>query len=570
MRTATGDRARDVLRGAGLLAALALSGVSILDPDLPWHLSAARRLVETRALPRADFLSWTMGGKPWVDFEWGSELAFYGLERMGGSAALWLFRSAALFGLTLAFLGLLRLWKLPKIWEALAAPALAGALFPLFGLRPEIFSLLLFMLEFHLLERRRTGRLKIGAGRFALLHAGLYAAWANLHAGFPAGLLLCACYGLGEMFSRPEETVPLSFLAAGAGLAGTLATPYGPGLYAVLFEHWRHVGSLRRLITEWNAPTFFQAYLTGYWLILVAAFAGLLAASVRGQSLPAEHVAVVVAFAFFGSRAIRGTPYAILTAAPLGLWAWSRLSLPPISRRPVLLAALVAAVVVPWRGYHWARDMRFFGWPEPLAAQGPSRAVEFLRREKAVLAGLKMYNSYNWGGILGYGLFPDYKVFIDGRYLFADLLAEVDAAQDSPRSFRSFIDRYGVALAVQPNDGLMLRDPSDPSSLSARPYLAAAWPRAQWALVYWDSDAVVLVRRSAVPAGWLARREFRCLRPHDLRQIGLYVVGGALRLQDVEAEIARYRREIGDPRESAELESWFERFRGNFPAPRRR
>ena len=556
----SGDRPPRFAQAAALLATLALCGVTILDPDLPWHLSAARRLIETRAFPRADFLSWTMAGKPWVNFEWGAGLIFYGLLRLGGTPALWLFRSAALFGVILLFVGLLRLWKIPAREGALAAPALAAAIVPLFGLRPEIFSMIFFMLELHLLERRRLGARGPSDGLFVAAHLGLYAVWANLHAGFAAGLLLCFCYGVGELIARRGRSVPAPILAGAAGFLGTFAGPYGGGLYLVLFDHWRHIEALRGLIEEWKAPSLLSNYLTGYWLLIVFSFAGLLLALRRGFVLPVEHLVVLAAFVLFGARSIRTTKYLILLVYPMGLAAWTDLASTPGRRRALGLAAVLAVPFMVWRGFGWLGEFASFGWPPPMEAQGPSRAIAFLRREKPTLSGLRLYNPYNWGGCLGYALYPDYKVFIDGRYIFIELLDEVDRAQRSPDAFHAFIDAHGVGVAIQKNDGLKLRDAADPLAEGGRPYAVYAWPRSVWALVHWDSQALVYVRRSAVPPEWLAKREFRFLRPLDLRQLGYYVVAGAVPLSAVEEEVGRYGREIGDPKETAVLNSWLAEF----------
>jgi hypothetical protein len=559
-------RLQRFLRPAGVLVTLALCGVCVLDPDLPWHLSAARRLIETGAFPHQDFLSWTMAGKPWVNFEWGSELILYGLLRLGGTPALWLFRSAALFGVILLFVALLRLWKIPGQWGILAAPVLAAAIGPLFGLRPEIFSLLFFMLELHLLERRRLGAPGPGNGLFLALHLVLYALWANLHAGFAAGLMLCFCYGAGEWLARPGWAVPLPFLACAAGLLGTLANPYGDKLYFVLFDHWRRIAELRRLIEEWKAPSLLVDYLTGYWLLILFSFAGLVSALRRGFVLPLEHLAVVVAFVLFGAGSIRTTKYLLLLLYPMGLAAWASMPLALPRRRALAAAALLAVPFIAWRGFVWRGSARVYGWPAPMETQGPARAIDYLRANKAALSGLRFYNPYNWGGALGYGLGPDYKVFIDGRYLFIDLLADVDRAQRAPDSFRAFIDACGIGLSIQENDGLMLREASDSILESGRPYTAYGWPRSVWALVYWDSRALIYVRRSAVPASWLASREFHWLRPHDLRQLGYYVVAGAAPMAAVEAEVERYRRDIGDPLETAVLDSWLAEFKKGLPA----
>ena len=567
MGAVSDGRLRRLGQAAGLLATSALCSVSILDPDLPWHLSAARRLVETGAFPRQDFLSWTMGGKPWVDFEWGSELIFYGLLRLGGTPALWLFRTASLLGVMVMFAVLLRLWKIPAAWIAVAVPVLASALIPLFGLRPEIFSLLFFLLELHLLERRRLGAPGPGNALFIALHFALYALWANLHAGFAAGLMLCFCYGAAESIGRKDRSVPVPMLACAAGFLGTFVNPYGDRIYAVLFDHWRHIAALRGLIEEWKAPSLLLNYLTGYWLLVFFSFAGLLLALRRGVVLPVEHLVAVAVFVFFGAGSIRTTKYLVLLIYPLGLAAWKGLNLPLARRRALGLAAALAVPFIAWRGFNRLGDAVFFGWPAPVEAQGPSRAIAFLRENKAELSGLHLYNPYNWGGCLGYALFPDYKVFIDGRYIFVDLLAEVDRAQRSPEVFRGFIDAGGIGVAIQKNDGLMLADASDPLAESGRPYAVYAWPRSVWALVEWDSQALVYVRRSAVSPRWLAGREYRWLRPLDLRQLGYYLIVGAAPLAEVEAEVARYRREIGDPGEAAVLDAWLAEFKRGLAAP---
>lgn len=497
-----------------------------------------------------------MAGKPWVDFEWASGLIFYCIERFGGATALWLFKSAAFFGLTLLFVGLLRIWKLSAVWIGLAAPAFVAAVFPANGLRPEIFSTLFFMIELHLLERRRLGMLRLSDVQFLALHIGLYAVWANLHAGFVTGLMLCWCYSLGESFGRKEGTKPLVAFALAAGFLATFANPYGYKLYVVLFDHWRHLGALHNLIEEWRSPRFLVSYLDGYWLLLAFSFAGFLLATRQGVTLPAEHVAAVVVFALFASRSIRTTTYAILLVYPLGLAAWSKLDISVRWRRAMGVAAGIAIVFIAWRGMEAAGIRRFFKWPPPMEAQGPERAAAFLRAEKPTLGRLNLYNPYNWGGYLGYFLYPDYKVFIDGRYLFIDLLKETDKAVRNPGLWRGFLDDKKIDLAIFENDGLLLRYPWS----SPHPYTAYAMQYADWALVYWDSQVVIFVRRSKVPVMWLGSHEFRWLRPYDLRQVGLFVVAGTLGWSEVTAEIERYARDIGDPNEVSILESWRREF----------
>ena len=82
------DKLRDWLLPAGILLGLRCFIQPIENPDLWWHLSAGRWIVEHRAWPRADFLSHTFGGAKWVDFEWGIQAVYYGLFRAGGALGL--------------------------------------------------------------------------------------------------------------------------------------------------------------------------------------------------------------------------------------------------------------------------------------------------------------------------------------------------------------------------------------------------------------------------------------------------------------------------------------------------
>ncbi len=550
---------------AGMAAALLISLISIRDPDLPWHLSAARQMLSTHAFAHRDFLSWTAGGRPWLDFEWGSELIFYGLNQLGGTAALWLTRAAALGGLTLLMLALLRRWHTPKSWDALAAPAFTAALFPLFGVRPEMFSLLFFLLQFHILERRRLGDRRLSAAAFAALHVPLYVIWANLHAGFVAGLILCASYGLGELTHLPDEVVPAAGAAAAAGFAGTLVNPYGAALYGVLVDHWMHMPQLQDLINEWARPDFLLHSLSGYWPLVLFSFAGILLDLRQGSVLPPEHVAALLVFGVLGSRSTRSTVYTILVVYPLGLAAWNRTGI--LRRRAFAAAAACMIAAIVWRGGAVALRRGFYGWPKSVADPGPRRAIEFLGREKSALSKLRLYNTYSWGGFIGYALAPDYKVFIDGRYIFIDLLATVDAAQRNPKSWMRFIEASGVQLALTEDTLLMVRYPWD---VIGRPFSVYTWPKKTWALVYWGDGAMIFVRRATVPAQWLNRHEYKLIYPKDLHHLGLLLISGRVKLSAVDAEILRYRREIGAPDEVAALESWRSVFAKELASPARR
>ena len=79
------------------LAAALVVLLPIGDPDLWWHLSAGRFIFEHAALPRADWLSYTMAGKAWADFEWLGEIVFYSAYELGGLKFLYVLKICLLY-----------------------------------------------------------------------------------------------------------------------------------------------------------------------------------------------------------------------------------------------------------------------------------------------------------------------------------------------------------------------------------------------------------------------------------------------------------------------------------------
>lgn len=557
MRLERPSRGRLILV-AGLLSALALCLGPTANPDIPWHLAVGRWIAAERAIPRVDFLSWTMAGKPWVDFEWLTQLLFHGLDRAGGLAALWTFKVFTYSLIGAILVSLLALWGMTEAWIGIAIFLLAAALRPFIEVRPENFSLLFFALQFLLLEARRLDRLPFGEKACLGAHVLLYALWANLHAGFPAGLLLCVCYGAAERCSlaRPARLSPLAWVLA--GLAGTLLNPYGPRLYTVFLDHFERLSSIRALIGEWSPPRLGNVYQRGYWGLTLFALAGFLVSVPKGVLLPLEHVVSVVVFGLLATRSIRTTSYLVILMFPVGLLAWSRLPSPEWWRRVRPWALVVALSLAAWR---LGSDMREEGFLRRIEGGGNREAekvCDFLRAEKKTLSGLTFFSPWNWGGYLDDKLYPDYRVYMDGRYIFHELLAEVDAAERNPVRWAQLMDRRGIDLALMIN---VPRIVSLGGQTSWRSFDAYAMPASAWALVYWDQQALVFVRRSKVPAQWLKSREFHHIRPHDLRNVGLRVMSGWLPLSKVSAEIDRYQSQIGDPYESLVLLHWLEEFK---------
>lgn len=210
-------------------------------------------------------------------------------------------------------------------------------------------------------------------------------------------------------------------------------------------------------------------------------------------------------YAAFRSRAI---PYFVLAAAPLLALALVRLAADARARadggwprRWERLGALACLLVLATSiGATVASGVPFRLGFGPLPNSYPEGAAAFLQRHR--LDG-RLFNTYQFGGYLLWRRWPANQVFIDGRYdavLFDEAIFEAYMeAHQSPAVLERLTGEYGVDILV----------------LDARPTRRIAFLDGQpdWARVYWDPVAEILVRRNARHADLIARHEYRLTGP---------------------------------------------------------
>lgn len=544
------------VRAAALGTLLCCLFLPVANPDIFWHLSAAGRMAELGAIPRSDWLSSTMAGSPWTDFEWLTQLLFGVLHGLGGMAALWLLK-AVLIGASAAVLwATLRLHRVPGPWRWPALALWSAATLARADARPELSSALGFGLAFYALERRRLGKGTVPA----YWAAPFFCLWANLHAGFAYGLLLVGLYATGEFLQartslagrapsgpRVEGTL-WPQLACGA--LGTMAQPFGSSYFQVLWSHWQDIDALSVFILEWGGIRLDNPWHWPYWVLLLAGFGAALAFVRRRRFVEPGPLAALLWFGWSASQHARLGAYYSTLVLPLAMgWALRSQILPevPGPRARRLSAAL--AVLCAAYSFHWGRK---FGLFEKIFHDRfvPLRAAEFLAREKGALGDRILYNPWGWGGYLGWRLQPDYKVFQDGRYIFHPLLLEAAGAVEDPAAWQAFLDSRKVEVVVLENIPLPVEtrkaNPDGSFQDIVRPYYAVYMPREAWAIVHWDAKALVFVRRASFEGKWLKAREYRWAKPFDDEARAEALRVGEIPKDALDAELRRHDAEESD------------------------
>jgi hypothetical protein len=447
-----------IILGVGLFA---LAARNVTDPDVWWHLRTGQLIVQNHRIFHADPYSFTRAGQPWIDHEWLSQILIFGLYQLAGWGGLML-GFAALISAAFLFV-FARSPGRPYVAGAMTAWA-AIASVPSWGVRPQVFTLLLASVFLLLLERSdQRPKLLWWIPPLMLL-------WVNLHAGFPVGIALLTIFLTGDALDRalgvrkPTLNLPhfrnLSLVLV-ACIAVVPLNPYGTAMYRYPLETL-HSRAMLAYIGEWSSPDFHQGR---YAAVLLMMLATILLPAISPRRLCARELLLLAVTMYAGLRSVRHIPIYVLVAAPLlsamvqsklhesaktGLFDRpSRVTWAKFAVNAAILAGFLAFAV--WRiNYVVERQTRIEENEFPVAA------VNFLNRERPPAP---MMNHYNWGGYFIWKLYPEYKVYIDGRAdLYGDSFLDEFASVYylKGQTWRTPLDKWDIHTVVLPPDAPLI------------------------------------------------------------------------------------------------------------------
>ncbi len=476
-------------------------GLAILQPvqdsDLWWHLASGRDMVQNRHIPSVDVFSLTASGTRWINSYWLYDVLVYLLFTHLGVVGLILPHVFLVFGIFYFADRRLKEQEVHWILRLAALAALfygAGPSGAYWGVQASLVSLFFVSFLFYGLDAWRRKGWTSRLWWWVLL----FLVWANLHRGFVIGLGMAGFYVLndneGDKRKRTWSWVLLC-------TAVTLLTPHPLGLFQMI---WDDFSLSPDRISGWITPTLgtmklLSISITLYWVLYASRFKSAL------QSWPLGLLAVLLTVGSLRSMVF--IPYFMVFAVPemacrLSLLMqnkkmWSKKS-----------EALGAAILVGLftGGIRQAR---------PAFAIPRSSVFDFIKNEN--IEG-PFYNDYLFGGqwMWAFGGHP--PVFIDGRYPavegYKPLLREITEASSGPTRWNQFLDRYNIQTALVKYYWE-----------SPRPSVyEAIFPRQKWALVYWDDDGCLFLRRGKRNQAVIARRQFLTVWPDAKRLYAIKVL----------------------------------------------
>jgi phosphatidylglycerophosphate synthase len=398
----------------------------IIDPDFWWHLRTGQLMEQTRAILRVDPFSWTAVGKPWITHEWLSELYIFQIFKLGGYQLL-----TVTFSMIISASYLFSYLRCPTDSKPYVAgfSVLIGAIAstPLWGVRPQMITLLFTSFFLYLLDRyRQSGQLKLLVPLPLIMLI-----WVNLHAAYILGIAVILTYILGwaiELviikFGKKEDidkSAKQKFKILVAMFCATvLLMPLNPSGFRIFTYPFETLfdPAMQKYIQEWLSPNFHDLMWQPLALLLLA----LIGAGMLGKHrISITKILLTLGFGFAALRSQRHVPLFAVAVIPVLAEEFSSLikikPTTPVQSRlfrwvNMLLVGAIVLIMIFTVAQLPVKQQ------EAEAANYPEGAVEWIFKNKPEG---KMFNSYNWGGYLIWRLYPDYPVSIDGR---ADLYGE--------------------------------------------------------------------------------------------------------------------------------------------------
>ncbi len=466
-----------ILVAVGLFA---MAARNVTDPDVWWHLRTGQLIAQSGAFVHSDSFSFTRQGQPWINHEWLSDLLLYGIYRIAGWSGL-IVVFGAITSLTLMLVFLRSPGK--PYFAALALVLGAYASAPSWGVRPHTISLLLASVFLLVLDgsEERPGLL--------WWCIPLTLLWVNLHAEYALGIALLGLFLLGELLDAafgirawsPPRLRNLA-IALVACLAVVPINPNGLRMFLYPVETLRSE-AMQKYIAEWASPNFHDVkYLPVAAMLLGILF--FLAVSPR-RVRPRDLLLLVVCTAG-ALRSVRHISALVLVAVPIlsGLaqsWWHEQVRNPnAVSPRSPRRLAMNATVLMAFLVFAMVRVRSVVEHQMASEAENfPAGAANYLASQRPPGP---IFNHYNFGGYFIWKLYPQYRVFIDGR---ADLYGD-DFLHEFARTYyvtgpdwERPIREWKIQTVILPPDA---------------PVITALRLSHGWDEVYSDSQAIVLTR----------------------------------------------------------------------------
>lgn len=390
------------------------------------HLKTGEWILRHHSVPHKDIFSYTFYGKEWIDFEWLFQAIVYSTYHY------FQFKGLVFLKAVIIILVLFVLYKNGTLFDRgahwltfLALVLILNTIKPRIVMRPQIFLLLFLSIYIYVLNLYYFGN-----KNYLYLLPFFQAFWVNIHGSFILGMVLPGLYflitvaqslwanrnNIGAVFKSQRLRAP--FISICLVIIASFISPYGYQIYVIPLRT-AFAQEAQGFIGEWSPIPLKSLLLfpldTVFWfkiffLLVLSSFLFR-----KGGFKEIEHVAL---FALFSYMAFTHHRFAGAFGVAMGHVFISNMSNiigNKLSEKDSISTwkwvSIILVVSLSFFVWGYQKEYREFGL-HVRRGYYPEGVVKFIK-EKGIKGNI--FNSFDYGGFLIWHLYPQLKVFIDGR-----------------------------------------------------------------------------------------------------------------------------------------------------------
>ncbi len=402
--------------------------------DIWWHLRTGQYIISQKIFPFYNTFSHTASFHPWIAYSWLTEIIFYYVSVLGFNWLIILKICLIIITFMVVFkttyLASSKNFNLSVLITLFMAYISSGS----WLLRPQLFSFLFTAFFVYILNRFEYDNKE----KILWFIPLIILFWVNLHIYFVVGLFLvfihlfCSVFKGWFLFGEDEENeIKKQRFLLKITLISLFVCFINPYTYRIFLEVIRLTGQqwARSNITELQSPNFHCIRVCLFEIMLFLLIFSLSVAKKR-PSLTA--VILFIAFTYQALYSIRDLPFWAIVMSPIigrhlgdffielkknqnfvenkARTGFSQKSPLRCQKIYLLINWFLLGLLIGIVGVSFPGDAKLESCVN--MKKFPVEAVKFIKENH--LPG-KMFNSFNWGGYLIYSLYPEWKVFVDGR-----------------------------------------------------------------------------------------------------------------------------------------------------------
>ncbi len=473
-----------------------LSFAQLSNHDTGFHLKTGEYIIENLKIPTVDIFSYTAVGQIWVNHYWFSDVVMYLVNRILGYWGLIFFVSLV------AIATYIVLYKTSKNfgsnqWSILFVSALYSIFFIIiwsyWSARPQIFGFFICAFLIFILEKWRSS----GNKKWLALSVPVLFVWANSHASVILGIFLVAVY-IG-IFLIPRIKIPSLWIKEVVwGILACVVTLANPNGLKVLTYSWNISDAVKEVgIFEWISiwsylfsPNPQKARIVFIFMVAVLIFVlWVMFYKLRVlKKIKLRHLVLLATAFILPLISVRHVGFFPILTFPLLTDSLDYFLIKKLAEKKyfnlikigIFIFGLALLIVGLWK------------IPStPISEKSlPERAGNFISENK--IQG-PIFNTISHGSYLIWKIWPQEKVFIDGRSEVypLEIWSDYKKIMEVGDEWKGLFNKYNFQIAILSSNVPIKEDSFVQTDIILAYKLVTEMG---FKLIFWDDSTIILIK----------------------------------------------------------------------------